>query len=115
MKIYPLVLTGLTALLAIFQWFQIVYRWRLFTDCCHGQRWINHVADGSFAQAYFVNAISLLATIVAVRLLWHGNRLALVPAALAGLANLAACATLLFMRGSGILVEYMEFIRHAQG
>lgn len=115
MKTLAAILIKVCLALAVLQWWQIVYRLLLFYRDYQGKRYVNHIGDDVFTIIHVVNVVLLSAGVYAVWTFWHESaawrRLVISVA----VANLAAWLTFIYMHATGILVGYMEFIRHWQG
>jgi hypothetical protein len=102
----------LGAFLAIVQWWQIGYRLHLYYVDYRCEPYMNHI--GEFTPIYIANAFLLLTSAFSFRVLrsekpWR--RAALIV----GSVNLAGWLAFFLMHRTGILVEYVEFIRHMKG
>jgi len=99
---------------AVIQWWQICYRLHLFLTEYKGELNVNHIGDGDFLMLHTVNALLLVVGAVALRIFrqerrWRKTTLII------GSVNLAGWLALFFMHRTGMLVEYIEFIRHMKG
>ena len=104
----------LAAVTGIIQWWQIAYRLHLFYIDYNGELNVNHIGDGDFIMIYAVNALLLLAAVFSLRVFrrerpWRNAILII------GSVNVAGWLAFIFMHQTGILVEYIEFIRHMKG
>ena len=99
---------------AVFQWWQISYRLRLFFLDSGGERGANHIGDGDFMLIYLVNALLLIAAFWALRALRYDRRWR-ITTTVVGAANLFGWLTFFVMHRTGALVEYGEFTRHWRG
>ena len=95
----------------LFQWGEIIYRLLLFFGEYRGERGVNHVGDGDFALIYFINAILLVSTLFALRVLWQ-SRTWRISSLAVGFLNVLGWLGLFIMHQTGALVEYGEFMRH---
>ena len=97
------------------QWWQIVYRLQLFYRDYHGERYANHVGDDVFTIIHVVNVLLLFFGVYSAWTFWRepgGWRWLSVGTTA---ANVAAWLTFIYMHAAGVLVGYMEFIRHWKG
>ena len=111
MKTFAEFLTITAATVAGFQWWQIVYRLRLFFGEHQGKPGLNHIGDGDFTFAYVVNGLLLLASLLSARV-FRKNTSWKTVAVTVGILNLLGWVTLIVMHQTGALVEYGEFIRN---
>lgn len=87
---------------------EVSYRLWLFWFNYHSEPGMNHVDDNYFSTAYEVGAAAMVIALAAAWMfrgwLWR------VAAGGVGALNLALCAAVFFMRQTGMLVTYGEFI-----
>jgi hypothetical protein len=100
------------AVLATVQWWQIAYRLHLFYVDYKGEPYANHI-DG-FAPIYVTNALLLLTVAFSFRE-FRNEKTWRNAALIVGSINLAGWLAFFFMHRTGILIEYIEFIRHMKG
>ncbi|MEO5913533.1 MAG: hypothetical protein ABIS50_04830 [Luteolibacter sp.] len=115
MKSLAILLTAFGIVFAGLQWWQIVYRLRLFYGDYGGERYANHIGDGIFTMIHVVNVALLFAGAFSAWAFWREpgawRRLVFSIAA----ANAIAWLTFIYLHATGVLVEYDEFFRHWKG
>ncbi len=115
MKTLSSLFVGICALFAGIQWWQLGYRLDLFYREYHRERFANHVGDDVFAFIHVVNVLLLLMggfsswTFRRETALWRWSAVGIT------VANLVAWLAFVYMRATGMLVGYMEFIEHWKG
>ena len=115
MKTFATILTTVGMWGAGVQWWQIVYRLQLFYRDYHGERYTNHVGDDVFTIIHVVNVLLLFVGVFSTWTFWRepGVWRWVVVSIVA--VNAAAWLTFSYMHATGMLVGYMEFIRHWKG
>jgi hypothetical protein len=102
----------LGAFLAIVQWWQIGYRLHLYYVDYKCEPYMNHI--GGFAPIYATNALLLLTATFSFQE-FRNEKTWRNAALIVGSVNLAGWLAFFFMHRTGVLVEYIEFIRHMKG
>jgi hypothetical protein len=102
------------ATVAAIQWWQIAYRLHLFYVDYKGEPYVNHIGVGDFALIYIANALLLLSAAFSFRE-FRNEKTWRNAALIIGSVNLAGWLAFFLMHKTGILVEYIEFIRHMKG
>lgn len=115
MKTLVSIFTGICVMLAVVQWWQIIYRLRIFYHDFHGERYANHVGDDVFFVIHFVNTMLLLAGCYLSWMLRREPKAWRWSVVCVTAANVVAWLAFFYMHATGILVGYMEFMQHCKG
>ncbi|MGE3313084.1 MAG: hypothetical protein AB7O66_24220 [Limisphaerales bacterium] len=106
---------ALTLLFFCLQAQQAHYRWRLFHHDYGAIPFSNHVGDDAFILLHMLNSIALLGCTLSTWAIWKSSH----PWRLVGIAcscaNGIVWAFFHYMHRTGVLVTYIEFIRHVKG
>lgn len=112
MKPLATMLTVIGIVLAGVQWWQIVYRVRLYYRDYGGKPWVNHIGDDVFTVIHATNILLLLSGTSAIWAFRRERRAWSWSVAGITVANVTAWLTFTYMHATGVLVEYHEFVRH---
>lgn len=101
--------------LAGLQWWQIVYRVRIFYQDYGGVKYANHIGDGLFTIIHIVNILGLLTGAFSIGAFWRESGMRRWWAGCVTAANAIAWLTFSYLHATGMLVGYTEAIMRAKG
>lgn len=107
------ILVSIAGVLALANGAEAAYRYWLFRSECGSAINLNHVGEGAFVQTYKECLVAVTGALAAAIL--FKSRVWRFVAVITCISALLACAAFFSMHRTGILVEYMEYIKYTGG